>query len=164
LCQLRAQRLTHSYQLRLQGLKAWPRTRRLRIVPSILQAGHHADDAVVGRVVPRLASPRMRRDLVFVDHSVALGRRQLARRDVDVAEAEGAVLPAAHERQPSQRVDHGHRIGKTVQRVPAENGILVDEGIGLGPVHLEPLRRDVQRLGKCRHAISPQQRGTQGGQ
>ena len=70
-----------------------------------------------------------------------LGRRRLSAGDLDVAEAEPAVLAAADERQPPQAVDDRHRIGEAVQRVAPDDRVLVDDRIDLGPVRREPAAR-----------------------
>jgi len=92
--------------------------------------------------------PKRGTNLILIGDSLSGARRQLMRSDVDVSQAERAVLPADDERHAAQSVHDRHRVGEAVQRTAPENGVLVDERIGLVPVHLQPVGRDIERRGK----------------
>ena len=167
-CQLRSQHLGHSCELRLQEVEVRRRFGAgsfARAGVDLVQRGDGADHAVVerGELVER-HRPERGVDLVFVYLGVTFAWQQLMGRDVDVAQTERAVLTTPDERNPANPIHHRHGVGEAVQRVSPKDRILVDQRIGLGPVGLQPLRRDVQCLGKCWHAISPQQRRPQGRQ
>ena len=79
--------------------------------------------------------------------AVRRARLQVALRDVDVAKTEPPMLPALDHRRPPQPIEHRHRIGKTVQRVPPRHRVVVDERIHVRPVLVEPTGR---RASACR--------------
>ena len=82
--------------------------------------------------------------------------KQLTKAIVERALQAELTTHLGYERHSPEGVYNRHGIGKAVQRASPRDRILVDERIGLAPVRLQPLRGDVQRLSKCRHAISPQ--------
>jgi hypothetical protein len=80
-----------------------------------------------------------RRNRVLVGLRFALGRLRQAGRQLDVAQAEGAVLPAPHERGAPEAVDDGHRIGERIECGSPEHGVLVYQGKHRGPVLFQPV-------------------------
>ncbi len=67
----------------------------------------------------------------------------------------------AQQRRTPQAVGDRHAIGETVQGVLAQNGIVIDPGINLGPPVLQPLGAGLQDRSEFRQPAGPDHRTAQ---
>ena len=65
--------------------------------------------------------------------------------EVDVTQAERAVLRAFDQGDTTNGVDDGHLVREVVQRIAAIDPVVVDQGVGFFPVRRQPLGGDVER-------------------